>query len=95
MTGLPTGSSLALLTDLYQLTMAYGYWKQQKANHLAVFHLFFRNSPFGGGYALAAGLEPVSTTSSDFGSALMIASIFRNCVATMASPSLTLRFWSI
>ena len=52
-------STLALLTDLYQLTMAYGYWKQQNADRRAVFHLFFRNAPFGGGYALAAGLGPV------------------------------------
>lgn len=49
---------LALLTDLYQLTMAYGYWKLQKADRQAVFHLFFRKAPFQGGYALAAGLEP-------------------------------------
>jgi len=47
----------ALLTDLYQLTMAYGYWKQETAERRAVFHLFFRSLPFGGGYAVAAGLE--------------------------------------
>ena len=28
----------ALLTDLYQLTMAYGYWKTDRANQEAVFH---------------------------------------------------------
>ncbi|MEC7986292.1 MAG: nicotinate phosphoribosyltransferase [Myxococcota bacterium] len=49
--------SLALLTDLYQITMAYGYWKNQMANHEAVFNLFFRKNPFKGGYAIAAGLE--------------------------------------
>lgn len=49
-------SSLALLTDLYQLTMAYGYWKSGVAERDAVFHLFFRKIPFGGGYAVAAGL---------------------------------------
>jgi nicotinate phosphoribosyltransferase len=47
---------LALLTDLYQLTMAYGYWKLRRAEQQAVFHLFFRKPPFGGGYAVAAGL---------------------------------------
>lgn len=51
-------SSLALLTDLYQLTMAYGYWKLGKAEREGVFHLFFRKAPFGGGYAVAAGLGP-------------------------------------
>lgn len=50
-------SSLSLLTDLYQLTMAYGYWKNGTAEREAVFHLFFRKNPFKGGYALAAGLE--------------------------------------
>ncbi|GAA4421396.1 nicotinate phosphoribosyltransferase [Bremerella cremea] len=48
---------LALLTDLYQLTMAYGYWKLGRAEQQAVFHLFFRKAPFQGGYAIAAGLE--------------------------------------
>ena len=50
--------SLGLLTDLYQLTMAYGYWKLGRAELDSVFHLFFRKLPFGGGYAIAAGLQP-------------------------------------
>ena len=49
--------SLALLTDLYQLTMVYGYWKSGLADRQAVFHLNFRKWPFQGGYAIAAGLE--------------------------------------
>lgn len=49
----------ALLTDLYQLTMAYGYWQTGRADHEAVFHLHFRKPPFGSGYTIAAGLEPV------------------------------------
>jgi len=50
------GGSLALLTDLYQLTMACGYWKAGTADREAVFHLTFRRAPFGGGYAIAAGI---------------------------------------
>src|SRR2546423_8928372 len=50
-------SSLALLTDLYQLTMAYGYWKVGVGEREAVFHLIFRKNPFGGGYAIACGLH--------------------------------------
>jgi nicotinate phosphoribosyltransferase len=46
----------ALLTDLYQLTMAYGYWKTQTHEKDAIFHLFFRKAPFQSGYVLAAGL---------------------------------------
>ena len=47
----------ALLTDLYQLTMAQGYWLHQRANRKAIFHLFFRKHPFGGGYTISAGLQ--------------------------------------
>lgn len=52
-------TSLTLLTDLYQLTMAYGYWKQGRSEDEAVFNLFFRNNPFKGSYTVAAGLEYV------------------------------------
>lgn len=52
------GESLALLTDLYELTMANAYWKMGMAEREAVFHLFFRRKPFKGEYAIAAGLEP-------------------------------------
>jgi nicotinate phosphoribosyltransferase len=52
------GGSLALLTDLYQLTMACGYWKTGTSEREAVFHLTFRRPPFGGGYAIAAGIAP-------------------------------------
>jgi nicotinate phosphoribosyltransferase len=46
----------ALLTDLYQLTMAYGYWKSGKAEQEVVFHLIFRRQPFKGGFTMCAGL---------------------------------------
>ncbi len=51
-------SSLTLLTDLYQITMAYGYWKTGMAQRPAVFHLFYRKNPFQHPYAIACGLEP-------------------------------------
>lgn len=50
--------SLALLTDLYQLTMGYGYWHGEMHRRRAAFHLFFRHPPFGGQYAISAGLGP-------------------------------------
>ncbi len=53
------GQSLSLLTDLYQLTMAFGYWKSGLAERDAVFHLAFREHPFGGQFALACGLANV------------------------------------
>ncbi len=51
------GSS-ALLTDLYQLTMAYGYWKAGRADDWANFQMYFRKLPFSGGFAVACGVEP-------------------------------------
>lgn len=48
--------SLSLLTDLYQLTMAYGYWKNGVSEHRAAFNLFFRKPPFDSGYTICAGL---------------------------------------
>jgi nicotinate phosphoribosyltransferase len=58
--------NLALLTDLYQLTMAYGYWKLRRSQDEAVFHLFFRNNPFQGGYTITCGLEYVLDLLADF-----------------------------
>lgn len=46
----------ALLTDLYQLTMAYGYWRTGMHRKEAAFHIHFRQAPFKSGYAIAAGL---------------------------------------
>ena len=45
-----------LLTDLYQLTMAAGYYDQKLHQRKAIFHLFYRKAPFGGDFALSAGL---------------------------------------
>lgn len=46
-----------LLTDLYQATMALGYWRAGRACEAAEFELFFRHCPFGGSFALSAGLQ--------------------------------------
>ncbi len=48
-----------LLTDLYQFTMAYGYWKLGIHDRKAVFQLIFRKNPFQSNYAIACGLATV------------------------------------
>ena len=59
--------STTLLTDLYQLTMAYGYWKSGHADAEANFQLFFRKQPFDGGFAVACGIEPALEWIENFG----------------------------
>jgi nicotinate phosphoribosyltransferase len=54
--GLSLGPSLALLTDLYELTMARAYRRAGLAEREAVFHLDFRSAPFGGSFAVACGV---------------------------------------
>lgn len=51
--------NLTMLTDLYQLTMMYGYFKAspEKMNEEVVFDVFFRKNPFQNGYSIVAGLE--------------------------------------
>lgn len=51
------GRAPALLTDLYQLTMAYAHWYNGTGQRDSVFHLFFRSAPFDNGFALACGME--------------------------------------
>ncbi|MCB1112285.1 MAG: nicotinate phosphoribosyltransferase [Chlamydiia bacterium] len=48
------------MTDFYQITMSYAYWKAGLDQREAVFHLFFRKPPFGGGFTIAAGLESIA-----------------------------------
>lgn len=50
--------NLTLLTDLYELTMMQGYFKEQ-SNDTVVFDAFYRKNPSGNGYAICAGLEQI------------------------------------
>ncbi|XP_003746526.1 nicotinate phosphoribosyltransferase [Galendromus occidentalis] len=46
-----------LLTDMYQITMAYAYWSAGTHASNAVFDLFFRVNPFHGEFTIFAGLS--------------------------------------
>ena len=53
-----TAQNLTLLTDLYELTMMQGYFKNP-VQETVIFDAFYRVNPCGNGYAIAAGLEQV------------------------------------
>ena len=48
--------NLTLLTDLYELTMMQGYFKNP-TNQTVIFDMFYRVNPCGGSFAITAGLE--------------------------------------
>lgn len=51
--------NLTLMTDLYELTMMQGYFKNKDKNDMVIFDAFYRNNPCDGGYAISAGLAQV------------------------------------
>lgn len=59
MTKLYPDDSYTLHTDLYQINMMLTYWQEGIYNRQAVFECYFREMPFGNGYAIFAGLEHV------------------------------------
>ena len=56
----------ALLTDAYQITMAYAYWKNNKHECIASFDVLFRKNPFGGEFTIFCGLEESLKFASNF-----------------------------
>lgn len=56
----------ALYTDLYQLTMAQGYLECGQKEEQACFHMYFRDYPFKGGYAIACGMDALDDMVKNF-----------------------------
>jgi nicotinate phosphoribosyltransferase len=48
-----------LLTDMYQIKMAYASWKAKRHHEVGICELFFRKAPFGGKYAIFAGHDEI------------------------------------
>ena len=57
--------NLTMLTDFYELTMANGYFANGLQDTICYFDMFFRKVPDNGGFAIMAGVEPVSYTHLD------------------------------
>ena len=56
----------ALLNDLYELTMAEAFWRKGFKDAEASFYAHFRENPFGGGYAIACGMDHLAKIIDDF-----------------------------
>lgn len=59
-------TDVALNTDLYELTMAQGFWEEGMASNRACFTVFFRENPFHGGYAVACGTGQIGEMVENF-----------------------------
>jgi len=51
--------NVTMLTDFYEITMANGYFQSDIRDAEAIFDVFFRRVPDGGGFAIMAGLEQI------------------------------------
>ena len=52
--------SVALLTDLYEITMANGYFEEGHADTIVTFDVFYRQNPDNVGFSVFAGLEQIA-----------------------------------
>ena len=51
--------NLTMMMDLYEMTMANGYFNDQDKDTRVAFDVFYRSNPDGGGFAIFAGLEQI------------------------------------
>ncbi|MEO0151062.1 MAG: nicotinate phosphoribosyltransferase [candidate division WOR-3 bacterium] len=57
--------NISLLTDLYELTMAYSYFKSNR-NEISTFELFIRNFPENRNFLVSAGIDDIIKIISNF-----------------------------
>ena len=66
LTDITTPTDVALNTDLYELTMAQGFWESGMTDGEGCFTVFFRSNPFEGGYAVACGTNQIPALVENF-----------------------------
>ena len=66
LTDITRPTDVAINTDLYELTMAQGYWESGLVDGEGCFNVFFRDAPFNGGYAIACGMGQVADLVENF-----------------------------
>ncbi len=76
----------SLFTDLYQLTMAQGYWLSGKESEQATFSMHFRSYPFDGGYAVACGMTQLAQVVDEYAFAADDIAYLRSVEAPKGGP---------
>ena len=51
--------NISMMMDLYEMTMANGYFASSDTQPRVIFDIFYRKNPDGGGFAIFAGLEQI------------------------------------
>ena len=59
-------TDVCLNTDLYELTMAQGFWEAGLVDAQACFNAFFRDCPLDGGYAVCCGTGQIADLVENF-----------------------------
>lgn len=62
----PQPTDVSLNTDLYEFTMAQGFWDSGQAHAEGCFNVFFRSAPFKSSYALACGTAQIADLVENF-----------------------------
>jgi nicotinate phosphoribosyltransferase len=83
---------IGLLTDLYELTMAEGYWRSGLAEMEACFTAFFRENPYGGGFTLVCGTSQLASLVENFHYSQADIAYLRNLQAPAGGPLFSAEF---
>ena len=51
--------NVTMMTDFYEFTMGYSYYKEGRQDEIAVFDAFYRKNPFNTGYGVMGGVDEI------------------------------------